>query len=114
MKRRRISNTTGKRTENLSRFLSFACVDDKNGFTPYTDQTEVNQFISEVVDCFEGEPNVIAYGPTNGVRLGTRVATDDQEGSVVGDRSDLPQCYPEILQAVGCLSATLNFYNRDT
>ncbi|KAF7374815.1 Glyco-hydro-cc domain-containing protein [Mycena sanguinolenta] len=32
----------------------FACVDDSNGFTPCTDQNEINTFISQIVDLFEG------------------------------------------------------------
>ncbi|KAF2233324.1 glycoside hydrolase family 128 protein, partial [Viridothelium virens] len=49
----------------------FACVDDKDGFTPCTDQTEIDQFISDAVDFFQSNGSVVAYGPSNGEGLGT-------------------------------------------
>ena len=49
----------------------FACVDDSNGFTPCTDQTEINQFISDAVDFFQSNASVIAFGASNGEGLGT-------------------------------------------
>ncbi|KJA26197.1 glycoside hydrolase family 128 protein [Hypholoma sublateritium FD-334 SS-4] len=48
----------------------FACVDDVNGFTPCTDQGEINAFINAVVPYFERTPDVYAYAYSNGLGLG--------------------------------------------
>lgn len=48
----------------------FACVDDVNGFTPCTDQGQINQFISDIVDLFEADSRVYAYAYSNGYGLG--------------------------------------------
>lgn len=49
----------------------FACVYDQDGFTACTNQTQINQFIYDAVAYFEAQPDVIAYGPSNGAGLGT-------------------------------------------
>ncbi|KAI9667255.1 MAG: hypothetical protein M1821_000069 [Bathelium mastoideum] len=49
----------------------FACVDDVNEFVPCTNQTEIDQFISNAVDFFASNASVIAFGPSNGEGLGT-------------------------------------------
>jgi hypothetical protein len=48
----------------------FACVDDQNGFTPCTDQGEINNFINTAVDYFQQDSRVYAYGYSNGLGLG--------------------------------------------
>ncbi len=48
----------------------FACVDDANGFTPCTDQTQINTFINEIVDLFENDSRVYAYAYSTGEGLG--------------------------------------------
>ncbi|ORY34587.1 glycosyl hydrolase catalytic core-domain-containing protein [Naematelia encephala] len=49
----------------------FACVDDSNGFVPSTDQTEINQFINEIVPYLESDSRVYAYAYSNGAGLGS-------------------------------------------
>ncbi|KAJ7928945.1 glycosyl hydrolase catalytic core-domain-containing protein [Mycena leptocephala] len=48
----------------------FACVDDSNGFTPCTDQGEINNYINQIVDLFESDGRVAAYAYSNGEGLG--------------------------------------------
>ncbi|KAK5109873.1 hypothetical protein LTR62_006480 [Meristemomyces frigidus] len=48
----------------------FACVNDEPSWQPCTDQTQINSFINDVVSYFEGNDNVVAYGPSNGAGLG--------------------------------------------
>lgn len=48
----------------------FACVDDSTGFVPCTDQGEINSFISDIVDLFEGDSRVYAYAYSDGEGLG--------------------------------------------
>lgn len=48
----------------------FACVDDSTGFVPCTDQGEINQFISDIVDLFEKNEHVLAYMYSDGMGLG--------------------------------------------
>ncbi|RSH93115.1 hypothetical protein EHS25_007468 [Saitozyma podzolica] len=48
----------------------FACVDDSNGFTPCTDQGEINSFINDIVALFESDSRVYAYAYSNGEGLG--------------------------------------------
>jgi len=48
----------------------FACVDDRNGFVPCTDQQEINIFINEIVPYMQGNPNILAYAYSNGLGLG--------------------------------------------
>ncbi|GAA5859994.1 hypothetical protein JCM8547_003049 [Rhodosporidiobolus lusitaniae] len=49
----------------------FACVDDANDFTVSTNQTEINLFISDIVDLFEADERVFAYAYSNGQGLGS-------------------------------------------
>ena len=42
----------------------FACVDDDAGWAPCTDQSQINSFINDAVSYFEGNENVVAYGPS--------------------------------------------------
>lgn len=44
---------------------------DQNGFTPCTDQNEINSFIMDIVDLFESDDRVYAYAYTDGNGLGT-------------------------------------------
>ncbi|KAJ7170778.1 glycosyl hydrolase catalytic core-domain-containing protein [Mycena crocata] len=48
----------------------FACVDDENGFTPCTDQGEINDYINDIVDLFESDGRIAAYAYSNGYGLG--------------------------------------------
>ncbi|KAF9474324.1 hypothetical protein BDN70DRAFT_997131 [Pholiota conissans] len=48
----------------------FACVDDYEKFEPCTNQDEINGFINNIVDYFEGEDGVFAYAYSNGLGLG--------------------------------------------
>ncbi|KAG6856879.1 hypothetical protein H0H87_012459 [Tephrocybe sp. NHM501043] len=48
----------------------FACVNDKNGFVPCTNQGEINNYINDVVDYFESDDRVYAYAYSNGLGLG--------------------------------------------
>ncbi|WWC66085.1 uncharacterized protein I303_108707 [Kwoniella dejecticola CBS 10117] len=48
----------------------FACVDDSSSFIPCTDQSEINTYINEIVDLFEGDSRVHAYAYSNGDGLG--------------------------------------------
>lgn len=43
----------------------FACVDDSGGFAGCTDQDTVTQWIKDVVDLFENDPDVMAYSYTD-------------------------------------------------
>jgi hypothetical protein len=48
----------------------FACVRPTPTWQPCTDQGEINTFIRSMVKYLEGNPNVVAYGPSNGEGLG--------------------------------------------
>jgi len=48
----------------------FACVDDSSGFVPCTSQSEINTFLDDIVDLFEGDSRVAAYAYSNGEGLG--------------------------------------------
>jgi len=48
----------------------FACVDDVNGFTPCSDQGEIDSFINDIVALFESDGRVAAYAFSNGEGLG--------------------------------------------
>lgn len=48
----------------------FACVDDSSSFIPCTDQGEINQYISDIVDLFESDSRVAAYAYSDGYGLG--------------------------------------------
>lgn len=48
----------------------FACVDDYQGFTPCTDQQEINNFINDIVVYMQGNSYIQAYAYSNGLGLG--------------------------------------------
>ncbi|WVF68302.1 hypothetical protein IAT40_003067 [Kwoniella sp. CBS 6097] len=48
----------------------FACVDDSSSFIPCTDQGEIDNYINQIVDLFENDERVHAYGYSNGLGLG--------------------------------------------
>ncbi|WWC92615.1 uncharacterized protein L201_007574 [Kwoniella dendrophila CBS 6074] len=48
----------------------FACVDDSTNFVPCTDQSEINNYINEIVALFEADDRVHAYAYSNGDGLG--------------------------------------------
>ncbi|CAD6582580.1 MAG: hypothetical protein TREMPRED_003326 [Tremellales sp. Tagirdzhanova-0007] len=48
----------------------FACVDDSTGFTPCTDQGEIDSFIYTAVGIFENDSRVAGYAYSNGDGLG--------------------------------------------
>ncbi|KAK5134192.1 hypothetical protein LTR08_006852 [Meristemomyces frigidus] len=61
----------------------FACVNDQPIWAPCTDQDQINTFINDVVKYFEGNDNVVAYGPSNGEGLGdVWPLTDSSTGSL--------------------------------
>lgn len=83
----------------------FACVNDKDWVM--CDQDTVNSFIPEVVDFFENNSSVIAYGYSNGAGLGDVWPLIN---NVTGDLTPSGTCYLDVLQgkvAVGdaCTSA---------
>jgi hypothetical protein len=45
-------------------------VDDANGFTPCTDQSEINTYINDIVALFESDERVYAYAYSDGLGLG--------------------------------------------
>jgi len=60
----------------------FACVDDSNGFTPCTDQGEINSYINDIVALFEGDSRVAAYAYSNGEGLGDVWPMTDSNGNL--------------------------------
>lgn len=42
----------------------FACVHDAGGWSPCTEQSQIDTFIRETVSYLEGNENVVAYGPS--------------------------------------------------
>ncbi|EXF75866.1 hypothetical protein CFIO01_11381 [Colletotrichum fioriniae PJ7] len=48
----------------------FGCVYDQQGFTPCSQQTQINQWIRDAVDLFENNEHVMAYAYTDGGGLG--------------------------------------------
>lgn len=44
----------------------FACVYDQDGFTACSDQGQIDQWIKDLVDLFEGDDRIMAYGYTDG------------------------------------------------
>lgn len=54
----------------LADTLQFACVDDVHGFTPCTDQAQIDEYIRTAVRVFEGDSRVAAYAFSNGYGLG--------------------------------------------
>lgn len=69
------------RTYGKPLFVSeFACVDDRNGFTPCSDQAQINNFLKQAVTYFESQSDIIAYGPSNGEGLGSTWPFFDSAG----------------------------------
>ncbi|KAL7931277.1 glycoside hydrolase family 128 protein [Trichoderma chlorosporum] len=60
----------------------FACVFDQNNFTPCTDQNQINQWISDIVDLFEANEHVLAYAYTDGLGLGSAWPPVNSDGSL--------------------------------
>ncbi|KAJ6531889.1 glycosyl hydrolase catalytic core-domain-containing protein [Mycena capillaripes] len=60
----------------------FACVDDSTGFTPCTDQGEIDSFINQIVPLFEGDGRVAAYAYSNGEGLGNVWPMTDGSGAL--------------------------------
>ncbi|KAI7459828.1 hypothetical protein KC351_g17531 [Hortaea werneckii] len=48
----------------------FSCVNDADGWSPCTDQTQINKLINDAVSYFESNEHIVAYGPSNGAGLG--------------------------------------------
>ncbi|GLB40305.1 putative glycosyl hydrolase catalytic core [Lyophyllum shimeji] len=48
----------------------FACVNDKNGFVPCTDQDEINDYINAIVPYLQSHEHVYAFAYSNGLGLG--------------------------------------------
>ncbi|KAF8071823.1 glycosyl hydrolase catalytic core-domain-containing protein [Lyophyllum atratum] len=48
----------------------FACVNDKDGFTPCTNQDEINAYINDIVPYLQSHERVYAYAYSNGLGLG--------------------------------------------
>ncbi|CAF9942971.1 MAG: hypothetical protein ALECFALPRED_010343 [Alectoria fallacina] len=77
----------------------FACVNDKDW--TMCDQDTVNTFIPEVVDFFETNSSVIAYGYSNGAGLGSVWPLID---TTTGDLTPSGTCYLNVLQGKPCTS----------
>ena len=60
----------------------FACVHDQGGWAPCTDQGEIDMFIKDVVNYFEHNEHVVAYGPSNGAGLGDAWPLTDNSGGL--------------------------------
>lgn len=63
----------------------FACVYDQDNFTPCTDQGEINQWINDVVDLFENNEHIAAYGYTDGGGLGDAWLPTNQDGTELSE-----------------------------
>ncbi|KAI1856924.1 uncharacterized protein JN550_013594 [Neoarthrinium moseri] len=61
----------------------FGCVYDQDDFTPCSDQSEISQWISDVVDLFEKNENIIGYAYTDGGGLGTVWLPVKSDGSAL-------------------------------
>lgn len=59
----------------------FACVEDKT-WTPCVDANQIKSFIQDVVDFFQKNENVVAYGYSNGNGLGTAWPMFDSNGGI--------------------------------
>ena len=90
------------RTYNKPVWVSeFACVDDENGFTPCSDQGQINQFMSDVVNYFHCNKTVVAYGPSNGEGLGST-------WPLIADNGSLSQTGTAYLSALQNLNSPPN------
>ena len=77
----------------------FACVNDQDW--TFCDQDTVNTFLPEVVDFFENNSSVIAYGYSNGAGLGSVWPLID---TATGDLTPSGNCYLNVLQGKACTS----------
>jgi len=75
----------------------FACVNDSPSWNPCDDQDTIDTFIKEVVEYFEGNENVIAYGPSNGAGLGDVWPLTD---SSTGELTATGQTYLSVVQGL--------------
>ncbi len=79
----------------------FACVNDKDW--TICDQETINSFIPEVVDFFEKNGSVVAYGYSNGAGLGSVWPLIDGE---TGNLTQSGTCYLNVLQGKPCITST--------
>lgn len=63
----------------------FGCVYDQDNFTPCTDQGQINTWIQDVVDLFEGDDRVKAYAYTDGGGLGTAWLPTNSDGTALSE-----------------------------
>lgn len=45
-------------------------MDDQNGFTPCSDQGQINNYINGIVDILQNDNRVLAYSMSEGMGLG--------------------------------------------
>ena len=74
----------------------FACVDDVS-WTPCTDQTQIDDYITQLVTYFNKNESIVAYGPSNGNGLGKVWPLIDQE---TGKLSATGQTYLKAISSV--------------
>jgi hypothetical protein len=85
------------RTYGKPIFVSeFACVDDRNGFTPCSNQAQIDVFLSQAVTYFESQSDIIAYGPSNGEGLGSTWPFFNSDGQL----SSTGQAYLDIIKSL--------------
>lgn len=63
----------------------FGCVYDQQGFKPCSDQGQINKWIRDVVDLFEGDDRIAAYAYTDGGGLGNKWLPTNQDGSALSE-----------------------------
>ncbi|KAM0803714.1 glycosyl hydrolase catalytic core-domain-containing protein [Usnea florida] len=73
----------------------FACVNDHDW--TMCDQDTINTFIPEVVDFFQGNASVVAFGYSNGAGLGTAWPAID---TATGGLTKSGECYLDVLKGV--------------
>lgn len=80
----------------------FACVNDQSADWSTCDQETTYTFIKEVVEFFESNSTVIAYGYSNGAGLGSvwPLINDETE-----ELTPSGQCYLNVLSGMPCTSA---------
>ena len=63
-----------------------ACVDDKDEFTPCSDQGEIDSFLQQAIPWLQANESVVAYAPSNGAGLGDTwpLFTEDGDLSATG------------------------------
>lgn len=72
----------------------FACVNDQSVDWSTCEQDVINTFIPEVVEFFEGNSSVVAYGYSNGAGLGSVWPLID---GTTGDLTPSGNCYLSVL-----------------